>query len=105
MRIALILLFLTGIQACGTITTLSESDHHISSKLVKQGTYCESIPRVYSGVSYDFCILNSKPDSTEIDVLVGFYLLDGVLSAASDTLILPYTIYQQAEKGSIQVAD
>lgn len=104
MRMALILLLMMSIQSCGTFTTLSESDQRIASKLKKKDTYCESVPRVYSGVSYDFCSLNSRPSNTEIDVLVGFYLLDGVLSAASDTLVLPYTIYQQSEKGSIQIA-
>ncbi len=104
MRLVFILLLIMCIQACGTITTLSESDQRISSKLKKKDTYCESVPRVYSGVSYDFCSLNSKPNNTEVDVLVAFYLLDGVLSAASDTLVLPYTVYQQSEKGSIQIA-
>jgi uncharacterized protein YceK len=103
MRIAFILLLMMCIQACGTITTLSESDQRISSKLTKKDTYCESVSRVYSGVSYDFCSLNSKPNNTEIDALVGFYLLDGALSAVSDTLVLPYTIYQQSEKGSIRI--
>ena len=104
MRILLILLPMMCIQACGTFTTLSETDQRITSNLTKQNTYCESVPRVYSGVAYDFCKLNSKPKGTEVDVLVGFYLLDGVVSAASDTLVLPYTIYQQSEKGSIQIA-
>lgn len=104
MRMALLLVWMACIQACGTITTLSESDQQLTSRLTKQDTYCESIPRVYSGVSYDFCKLNSKPNDTEIDVLVGFYLIDGALSAVSDTLVLPYTIYQQSEKGRIQIA-
>jgi len=103
MRIPIILLSLMCIQACGTITTLSESDTQISSRLTKQDTYCESLPRVYSGVSYDFCKLNSKPTGTAIDVGVGFYLFDGLLSAATDTLVLPYTIVQQSDKGSMQI--
>jgi len=98
-----ILLSLVFIQACGTITTLSESDQRISSKLAKHDTYCESLPRVYSGVSYDFCTLNSKPNKTAVDVLVGFYLVDGILSAAADTLALPYTVLQQSDKGSMQI--
>jgi uncharacterized protein YceK len=104
MKMLIILLSIMCIQSCGTVTTLSETDQRISSNLTKQNTYCDSVPRVYSGVTYDFCKLNSKPNSTEIDVLVGFYLLDGIISAASDTLVLPYTIYQQSERGSIQIA-
>ena len=104
MRIPIIILSLICIQACGTITTLSESDKRISSKLTKQDTYCDSLPKVYSGVSYDFCKLNSKPNGIAVDVLVGFYLFDGILSAATDTLVLPYTIFQQSDKGSMRIA-
>ena len=103
MKMPIVLLSLMCIQACGTITTLSESDKRISSKLTKQDTYCDSLPRVYSGVSYDFCKLNSEPNGTAVDVLVGFYLFDGILSAATDTLVLPYTIFQQSDKGSMQI--
>jgi uncharacterized protein YceK len=103
MRLSMILLSLICIQGCGTITTLSESDERISSKLTKQDTYCASLPRVYSGVSYDFCKLHSKPTGTAIDIGVGFYVFDGIFSAATDTLVLPYTIFQQSDKGSIQI--
>jgi len=103
MKLLLIPVSLLCLQACGTVTTLSKSDHQISAKLSKQSTYCESVPRMYSGVSYDLCKLNSKPSGTDIDVLVEFYLFDGILSAATDTLVLPYTIIQQSEKGSIQI--
>ncbi len=103
MRKALILVSMMCIQSCGTVTTLSESDQRISGNLVKAGTYCESVSRVYSGVAYDLCKLNSKPRGTQIDVLVGFYLVDGILSVASDTVVLPYTVFQQSEKGSIQI--
>lgn len=103
MKYLFFLILLVGLQACGTVTTLSNSDQQISAKLSQQRTHCESVPRVYSGVAYDLCQLNSKPQGTEIDVLVGFYLLDGILSAATDTLVLPYTIIQQSDKGSIKI--
>jgi uncharacterized protein YceK len=103
MRIPLILLSLICIQACGTVTTLSKSDTQISSQLRKQDTYCDSLPRVYSGVSYDFCQLHSAPKGTAVDVLLELYILYGILSAATDTLVLPYTIIQQSDKGSMQI--
>ncbi|MFT6895706.1 MAG: hypothetical protein ACJA13_000103 [Paraglaciecola sp.] len=34
---------------------------------------------------------------------VPFVLLDTVFSAATDTLVLPYTIVTQSQKGSIKV--
>jgi len=99
-KLPLALVTMMVLSACGTVTTLSQSDQQISNNLTKRGTYCDSVPRAYSGVAYDLCKLNSKPSRTEVDLLVGFYLLDGVLSAATDTLVLPYTIIQQSEKGS-----
>ena len=103
MRLLFFLVSISWLQACGTVTTLSKSDYQISAQLSKKNTYCESVPRVYSGATFDLCKLNSKPKGTEIDVLVGFYLFDGILSAAADTLVLPYTIFQQSEKGSIPI--
>ena len=103
MKLPIIILLILCMQGCGTVTTLSETDQRIASNLTKQETYCESISRVYSGVAYDLCKLNSKPTGTEVDILVGFYMVDGLLSAVSDTVALPYTIYQQYDKGSIQI--
>lgn len=103
MRMPLLLLLILWLQGCGTVTTLSSSDQQITSQLAKQNTYCESVPRVYSGVAYDLCKLNSRPSSTQIDLLVAFYLFDGALCAVTDTLLLPYTIAQQSEKGSIRM--
>lgn len=104
MRMPPILFALLCLHGCGTVTTLSNSDEQISSRLSRHITYCDSVSRVYSGVAYNLCILNSEPSSTDIDVLVGFYLIDGVFSAVTDTLVLPYTIFSQSEKGSIEVA-
>lgn len=105
MKVPLILVSMIGLSACGTVTTLSGSDQKISSNLSRAESYCESVPRVYSGVAYDVCKLNSRPSGTAVDLVVGFYLLDGLLSAATDTLVLPYTIIQQSQKGNIQIAD
>ena len=102
-RLVIVLMSSLCLVGCGTVTTLSSSDQRITRKLVNQNTYCESMPRVYSGVSYNLCVLNSKPTNTAVDVIVGFYLIDSVLSAVTDTLVLPYTIYQQQENGSIQI--
>lgn len=88
---------------CGTLNTLSNSDENIAINLKKQKTNCESMPRVYSGVSYDFCKLNSSPSTIYNDWFLGFYLVDGVVSAVTDTIVLPYTIFQQKDKGSIEI--
>ena len=43
---------------------------HVARDMRKQKTYCQSIPRIYSGLAYDFCVLNAPPDPT--GVLVPF---------------------------------
>lgn len=103
MNRAVILLLVYGLVGCGTVTTLSSSDEQVRSRLKKKDTYCEFVPRTYSGVAYDFCTLNSKPIGTDVEFLGTLYLIDGVLSAAADTLALPYTVVQQSKRGSIRI--
>lgn len=101
---ALSLLFIVLASGCGTTATLTNSDTQISQQLVKSKTGCESIPRVYSGVSYDMCKLNSNPDSTFYNPFLFFYLLDMPVSAVADTLVVPATIYTQSQKGNIEIS-
>lgn len=91
-------LALTG---CGTVTTVLQDDADAAQALRRQKTYCQSIPRVYSGLAYDFCMLNAPPDPTGI--FVPIVLLDFVLSGALDTVALPYTIYRQGTDGNIRI--
>ena len=91
-------LALTG---CGTVTTVLQDDADAAQALRRQKTYCQSIPRVYSGLAYDFCMLNAPPDPTGI--FVPLVLLDFVLSGALDTVALPYTIYRQGTDGNIRI--
>ena len=89
---------LTG---CGTVASVLQDDAAAAQGLRKQKTYCQSIPRVYSGLAYDFCVLNAPPDPTGI--LVPFVLLDLALSGALDTVVLPYTVYRQGRDGNIRI--
>lgn len=77
---------------CGTVSTVLQDDASAAQGLRKQKTYCQSIPRVYSGLAYDFCVLNAPPDPT--GMLVPFVLLDLALSGVLDTAVLPYTLYR-----------
>nr|WP_277608638.1 YceK/YidQ family lipoprotein [Microbulbifer elongatus] len=61
------------------------------------------MPRVYSGVAYNMCKLNSNGTSIYFAPLLGVYLVDSVFSAATDTVVLPYTIYAQNEQGSVNL--
>ncbi|KPG95240.1 hypothetical protein AEQ67_21710 [Pseudomonas sp. RIT-PI-q] len=86
---------------CGTVSTVLQDDAAAAQGLRKQKTYCQSIPRVYSGLAYDFCVLNAPPDPTGI--LVPFVLLDLALSGLLDTAVLPYTLYRQGVDGNIGI--
>lgn len=91
---------------CGTVNTVFRTDEVASRKLTEKRSYCDSIPRVYSGVSYDFCTLHGKPSysgSTQNITTISGLVLDFALSGVADTLLLPYTIYRQVNDGSIPI--
>lgn len=103
MRILLILTISLALTGCGSLITVASPDQKITSSLNKRNTNCESIPRAYSGLSYDFCNLHSNPRGIHFDWALGFYAVDGVISAAVDTVLLPYTGYKQYKNGNIAV--
>lgn len=86
---------------CGTVNSVIRKDGDTARELRLIKTYCQSIPRVYSGVAFDFCALHAAPDPT--GVLIPFVLLDIAASGVADTVVLPYTIYRQANDGNISV--
>lgn len=89
--------------ACGTTTTLTSSDREIAANLKRQESNCESLPRIYSGVAYNLCKMNSNNNSIYFNWQLGFYFIDSVASAATDTIVLPLTAYSQAKNGSLQI--
>jgi uncharacterized protein YceK len=93
--------FSLALTGCGTTMTVLQADEDAARSLRKQKTYCQSIPRIYSGLAYDFCVLNAPPDPTGF--LVPFVLLDLGLSGVFDTVSLPYTIYRQATDGNLSI--
>ena len=93
--------FSLALSGCGTAVTVLQNDEDAARDLRKQKTYCQSIPRIYSGLAYDFCVLNAPPDPTGI--LVPLVLVDLAVSGALDTVVLPYTIYRQSVDGNISI--
>lgn len=89
------------LSGCGSVSTVLQDDADAARDLRKKKTYCQSIPRVYSGLAFDFCTLNAPPDPT--GMLAPFVLLDLPLSAVFDTLSLPYTIYRQVADSSLSI--
>ncbi len=95
------------VTGCGTINTVFRDDSVTSRNLAKSSSYCGTVPRVYSGVMYDFCILHAPPaDSDNYGTVQNVYwpVIDSIASAALDTLLLPYTIVRQNDEGSIEIA-
>jgi len=104
------LLMLCG---CGTINTVFRPDAVASQNLKDSRSYCENIPRIYSGVIYGFCTLNGEPapekslkDRTLSDHEGNAFpiiAIEFIGSSVLDTLVLPYTIYRQNKDGSIEI--
>ena len=90
--------------ACGTVKTVSEQKDRITVEYRGAKTYCESIPRVYSGVTYNLCLFYGEPKEQVVmemsSILIPYRITDTMLSAVADTIILPYTLFLQYEKGS-----
>ena len=62
------------------------------------------MPSFYSGFSYDMCAsLLARPGEIGQNTASLLYLLDAPLSLAADTVILPYTLYQQASHGNVML--
>lgn len=95
------------LSGCGTINTVFRGDDVAGQNLRESKTNCGSIPRVYSGVFYDLCILNGPPSTSEKNPaapqLTPLLLVDFIPSGALDTLLLPYTIYSQVADGNIEI--
>ncbi|AZE58920.1 MULTISPECIES: YceK/YidQ family lipoprotein [Pseudomonas] len=96
------LLLLAG---CGTVTTVLRDDGVAIRELKAKKTYCQTVPRVYSGVAYDLCVLHAPPNSAGGLALDGipWAFIDVPISAVLDTLALPYTLYRQNADGSLEL--
>lgn len=93
--------------SCATIKTVEPTHNQVDISHGRYKSYCESIPRVYSGTSYNICTLYGESNtSASVDTAkhsFHYWAIDSVFSIVSDTVILPYTIYSQIAKGSIDV--
>ncbi len=98
--VLLIVLFTTG---CGSLSTVSQPDSYARLNLNHVDTRCQSLPRVYSGVLYDICAVDSKAEQVQQIWMTSFHLIDIIPSALIDTILLPYTWYLQKEKGNINL--
>jgi len=90
-----------ALSGCGTIETVSDESKAMDN-LARWGSDCHSIPRAYSGFAYQFCNLNG-PARSGNHWSAGTIFMDMGFSAIADTLILPYTGYQQYKRGNVPI--
>lgn len=92
--------------SCATVKTLDPPLNHVEIAYKGKESYCKNIPRIYSGISYNACLFYGEPSTeTNIDAInnVPVVLIDSAFSLITDTVVLPYTIITQVNKGDIRV--
>lgn len=60
-RLFAVLIVTAGVSGCGSVRTLDSEAHESVSDLKLGRTYCTELPRIYSGVAYNFCALHGDP--------------------------------------------
>lgn len=60
--VSLLVAVVLSLSGCGTINTVFYEDKSITSSLQKKKTNCDTLPRFYSGISYDLCVLHGPPE-------------------------------------------
>lgn len=93
--------------SCATVKTIYPVNNHVQIEHRGKESYCSEIPRIYSGLMYNFCLFYGEP-SKVINLgsrfgSVPFFVIDTAFSVAADTIVIPYTAVQQANKGNIKV--
>lgn len=89
------------LDACGTIQTTYQPEH-LPSLDTSRRSYCNSVPSIYAGSSYDLCTsIFSRPGEIDANAVSAVHLLSLPLSAVSDTLLLPYTVLRQLQHGNL----
>jgi uncharacterized protein YceK len=97
-----LVLVLTG---CGTFQTLAPEKGKVKISYNDKKSYCQSIPRIYSGVAHNFCLMYGEPSKTSYTAAADLpvWAIDTMLCAVTDTLALPYTVTRQIKDGPLKV--
>ena len=86
-------------QSCATYKTVVPSQQRLIVEHIEslEGEDCISISRIYSGISYSYCVMTNKirlkTDHTDVATLPFDFV--------ADTLLLPYTICRQLIDGDL----
>ncbi|MBK5414302.1 YceK/YidQ family lipoprotein [Pseudomonas sp. TH31] len=108
MRFILVAVLMLGISGCGTVSSVFFDDEWVASSLKGYQTQCDSLPRAFSGVAYDFCVLNGPPRHEPADTVSNvngtpLIIVDFFLSVIFDIVVLPYTVYAQVVNGNLEI--
>lgn len=90
------------IAACGTLSTIGRDHLAAPSEGLEGSQPCPRVPRIYSGVFYDYCVV-FKGDGSDWE-LTGYLFWDLPGSLVLDTVVLPYSILSQILYGDIKQA-
>jgi len=107
MKLIVVVMLAVFVAGCGTLKTTGLDKPRIEIGTKSKKSLCTEIPHIYSGVFYNFCWLNreNNPNETYSSNAGGVPIItvDILLSGIMDTILLPYSIYKQADVGSIKV--
>lgn len=107
MKLVVFVILAVCVTGCGTFRTTGLDEPRIEIGTKTKKSLCTQIPHVYSGVFHNFCWMHreANPNYSSIRTTgdLPLIVVDTVLSGMMDTILLPYSIYQQAELGSIKV--
>lgn len=100
-----VFVLVAALTGCGTVQTLAPDQGKVSISYNDKKSYCQSIPRIYSGVAHNFCLMYGEPSKTSYTAAADLpvWAIDTMLCAVTDTLALPYTISRQLKDGSLKV--
>lgn len=94
---------LMGMTGCGTINSLQDQED-VRKDMRARKSHCSFLPHMYSGISYNFCILNAeKSNPKKPDFGIHMLILDTVFSTIADTALSPYTFYKQITQNNISI--
>ena len=96
---------ISQLTACSSIKTVTSSNEKIGFDLYREKSKCKYSTRIYSGVTYNFCLINAKPSGSTYDTIWAPWILVDllVLSPIADTVLLPVSITQQVLYGNPKV--
>lgn len=97
-----ILVIAAQLHGCSSIKTVTSSNERIGFDLYRNKSKCEYSTRIYSGVSYNYCLLNAKSSGSTYNGFKAALIITDLLyfSLIADTLLLPVSITQQILYGN-----